>query len=260
MHTEPRAARLFLLASRSPRPPGDRCSYSAVSPLGRMKRYYQLVRLFLGAGVLYGVFIGLVKAFASNWIVGVLAGVFSGAMICLGVPFFLLMLEHASRGPTKLQFRIRTMLAFSGVITLALASWQWTNTYGVQRLAKHYETNAREVVRGQISKYSLRKTDDEILDGIDYFVNPHTDLPFIITVETDDAFKTHYSVKSSARSKNTHVWFFGYVSDPISKHKLFLIFVQICVLALVALILCLLILWINVSRRKMLAAADSDHT
>ena len=28
MHTEPRAARLFLLASRSPRP-GDRCRYLA---------------------------------------------------------------------------------------------------------------------------------------------------------------------------------------------------------------------------------------
>lgn len=208
-----------------------------------MKRYSQLTWQFLGAGAQFGTLMGLFMAVTSSWPRGVVCGLFSWASITLGVPFILLIFERKKRGPTKFQFRLRTILALFTLMAFVLASWQWTNTHGIQQLADKYKKDAGEVVQLQIEKYSLPDTADSILDKVDFFVNPRAILPFIITVESDEAFKIDYSATGSARTSATHVWFFGYLSEPLSKPTLIGLFVMFGVFACVLLIL--LMLWLR---------------
>ena len=199
----------------------------------------------------------VVMVLTTNWTVGVTFGFLSCAYFSLGLPLLLLVLGHNDRGAIKLQFGIRAILVFSGAIALALASWHWTNTYGAQQLAEQYEQSARQVIKFQIKEYGLRQTENEILDGIDFCETPRAVLPFIISVETDDTFTIHYSLKASSRRSQTHVWFFGYLSDPIASYKLIIPCIIICTMPLALLTLYLFLRWRNSSRMKRLDATNS---
>jgi len=61
-------------------------------------------------------------------------------------------------------------------------------------------------------------TIDEYLNEIDtseYFQNPRSPCPFVIHVETNHLYRSGAPLQTNSGNVQTHIWFFGYVSDPL---------------------------------------------
>ena len=68
-----------------------------------MKLYFQLVRLFPHAGIVFGVVVGVAMVIATNWTAGLACGFFSGLLLTFIAPALLLAFKalenrHAAHG------------------------------------------------------------------------------------------------------------------------------------------------------------------
>jgi len=120
----------------------------------------------------------------------------------------------------KIRFGTKTIFILIGVVALFFASWRWTDTIGVQHLERKYTSDAHECIRSGSEKdgINLGQTVEEYFASSDtdhYFENPRAIFPFLISVDTDGSFDAHWALQSARGSKRTHLWFFGYVSDPL---------------------------------------------
>jgi len=89
---------------------------------------------------------------------------------------------------------------------------------GVEHLRQKYATDARECVRAGLEEVDLGQTVDGFLESVDtsnYCSNPRAIFPFIIAVETDGSFSGHFALRGAPGMRRTHIWFFGYVSEPL---------------------------------------------
>ena len=120
----------------------------------------------------------------------------------------------------KIRFGTRTVFILIAAVALFFASWSWTGTVGVQQLERKYAADALECIRSGSKKDSINlgQTVEEYFASSDtdhYFENPRAVFPFLISVDTDGSFDTHWALRSAPGANRTHVWFFGYVSDPL---------------------------------------------
>ena len=118
----------------------------------------------------------------------------------------------------KLTFNTRKLFIAVAVGAFGLASWQWTKTYGLDQLERKYDNAALECVRAGLEADGINQTPEEFLNEVDtsaYFSNPRVVCPFLMTVETDGSFSAHYALQSNPGIRQTHIWFFGYVSDAL---------------------------------------------
>ena len=75
-----------------------------------MRLYLQLMRLFLGAGTVFGFAMGILIAMGTNWMVGLAFGFSSGFLLAFGVPLILLIAGQKNRAVVDGRDQSRTQL------------------------------------------------------------------------------------------------------------------------------------------------------
>ena len=117
------------------------------------------------------------------------------------------------------RFRIKTLACMIALIAFCLACWAWTSSHGIQHVRNKYDKQLRENIEIWLESTGFfSKTVDEILNDIDtgeYFENPRSPYPFVITVETNHLCHGGHFLHSLPEQKQTHIWLFGYVSDAL---------------------------------------------
>ena len=117
-----------------------------------------------------------------------------------------------------LQYRLRTIRVFVALISCYLAAWVWTSTHGVSQLEKHYAAEIKTFLQHEVDTFQapyLPTANELFVQHFEnhYFQNPHSPFSFVIVAESNFSLisRTYLRTQTSHR----HIWFFGYVSEPL---------------------------------------------
>ena len=116
------------------------------------------------------------------------------------------------------QFRIRSLAILIAFVALVLATWGWTSTTGISQLRERYFDDLEQNIASYLESAKIDMTIKEVLDEIDtsgYYQNPRSPFPFVIRVETNHSWRSGQPLQGGPGTTQTHLWFYGYISDPL---------------------------------------------